>query len=87
MNLLPLGNDILTNNEVTNITKIGFWVLINGREYFIPFKEFPIFRKATIEQILEIKLLSPNQLYWESLDCDIELESLEKPHFFPLMFQ
>ncbi len=81
------GKDILTSNYVTNITSIGFWILIDQTEYFIPFKEYPLFRQATIEQINAVKMLSPDQLYWESLDIDIELKALKEPHNYPLKFK
>jgi len=87
MNLLGHGNNILTNNEVTNISKLGFWVLINSNEYFVPFNDYPVFKKATIDQITEFEMLSPDQLHWKSLDCDIELAALEKPQQFPLIFR
>jgi len=80
------GSDTLISDGVTNITNIGFWILINRKEYFVPFEHYPRFRKASIEQIADFKLLSPKQLHWESLDCDIELDALSYPKSFPLSF-
>ena len=60
---------------------------VNNNEYFIPFTDYPIFMKATIEQIIDFKMLSPNQMYWKSLDCDIELSALENPQQFPLIYK
>lgn len=71
---------------VTNITNIGFWILIDRKEYFVPFEHYPRFRKASIDQITDFKMLSPQQLHWESLDCDIELEALSYPSVFPLRY-
>ena len=31
--------------EVTNISKHGFWLLVDGRELFLPFAEFPWFKR------------------------------------------
>jgi hypothetical protein len=86
MNLQQHGNSILVN-EVTNITKIGFWILINGKEYFVPFIEYPVFKQASIEQIINFEMLSPQQLHWKSLDCDIELNALANPQQFPLIYK
>jgi len=80
------GSTTLINNGITNITNIGFWVLVNRKEYFVPFEHYPCFRKATIEQIADFKISLPGQLYWESLDCDIELDALSNPEAFPLHF-
>jgi hypothetical protein len=87
MSLSEHGNSILTNNEVTNISKHGFWILINSNEYFVPFNEYPEFKKATIDQIINFEMLSPIQLHWKSIDCDIELSALEKPQHFPLKYK
>jgi hypothetical protein len=87
MNLPEHGNSILTNNEVTNISKHGFWILIERNEYFVPFNDYPLFKKATVEQIIDFEMLSPHQLFWKSLDCDIELAALESPQQFPLFYK
>jgi len=87
MNLKQNGNSTLINNEVTNITKLGFWILVDNNEYFVAFADYPEFKKATVEQIINFETLSPNQLHWSQLDCDIELGALEKPHQFPLRFK
>ena len=86
MNSLQLGNDTLINNEVSGISKLGFWLLINKKEYFVPFEYYPIFLIASIKQINDFSMLSPNQIYWKSLDCDIEISALENPQQFPLAF-
>ncbi|MGI8594246.1 MAG: DUF2442 domain-containing protein [Solirubrobacteraceae bacterium] len=38
--------------EVSNISQHGFWLLLDGRELFLPFEEFPWFKRAPIEAIL-----------------------------------
>ncbi len=75
------------HNEVTNISATGFWLLVEDREYFVPFADYPIFRKATIEQIFAIERIGPRQYHWPSLDADIELDALEHPERFPLIWR
>lgn len=87
MNLSVTGKNISDNSAITAITNIGFFILIKDKEYFVPFSEYPLFRKATIEIIYNYKMLSPKQIYWEALDCDIELEALEKPDQFTLIYK
>jgi len=41
--------------EVTNISKHGLWLLIDGSEFFLPFGEFPWFKHATVEQLLRLE--------------------------------
>ncbi len=74
-------------NEVTNIGAVGFWMLIDGVEYFIPFREYPVFERATIQQIFNFKILSPRQLHWPDLDADVELDALENPEEYPLTYR
>jgi hypothetical protein len=35
--------------EVTNISQHGFWLLVGGRELFLPFDDFPWFKSAPVE--------------------------------------
>jgi hypothetical protein len=70
--------------EVTNISQHGFWMLIDRRELFLPFAEFPWFKQATIEAILKVERPSPTHLYWPELDVDLSLDSLEHPERYPL---
>jgi hypothetical protein len=70
--------------EVVNIDTIGFWVLADGQEYFVPFSDYPAFRAATVAQIFNVQCLSPWQLYWPDIDADVELDALEHPEQYPL---
>ncbi len=45
--------------EVTNISKHGFWLLVEGRELFLPFEEFPWFKQAPIDAILRLERPAP----------------------------
>ncbi|HZX14498.1 MAG TPA: DUF2442 domain-containing protein [Thermodesulfobacteriota bacterium] len=74
-----------SNVDVINVSKHGFWMLVNGKEYFLPFKDFPWFREATISQLTNVRLVHPHHLYWSDLDVDLELESIEKPEVYPLI--
>ncbi|MCX7001483.1 MAG: DUF2442 domain-containing protein [Candidatus Sumerlaeota bacterium] len=74
-------------SEVTNIGALGFWLLVEDREYFVPFEDYPEFKKASVEQILTFQQISPNQFHWPQLDIDIELEALDEPERFPLVFR
>jgi hypothetical protein len=75
-----------SGSEVTNIGPAGFWVLVDGTEYFVPFADYPVFRSATIEQITGMQHLGGGQLHWPALDADVELDALERPEQYPLMF-
>jgi Protein of unknown function (DUF2442) len=70
--------------EVTNISRHGFWVLLDDRELFLPFEKFPWFRNATVEAILEVQRPQPEHLYWPQLDVDLTVDSIEYPERYPL---
>lgn len=71
--------------EVTNVSKHGFWLLIQDQEVFVPFSEFPWFRDAPIGHLLNVQLPSPHHLYWPDLDVDLAVDSLFHPERFPLV--
>jgi hypothetical protein len=71
--------------EVSNVSKHGFWLLIDDVERFVPFKEFPWFKDAAIGQLLNVELASPRHLYWPELDIDLAVESIDHPEHFPLV--
>jgi hypothetical protein len=73
--------------EVSNISAHGFWLLVQDREYFLPFDENPWFKDATISQILNVELLHGHHLHWPDLDVDLELESLASPEKYPLIYK
>lgn len=71
--------------EVTNVTPNGVWLLVDEQELFAAFRDFPWFRDATIDQILQVKRPSPRHLHWPALDIDLAVESLEHPKRYPLI--
>src|SRR5215208_5086782 len=71
--------------EVANISKHGFWLLIENKERFVSFKDFPWFRNAAIGELLNVELASPRHVYWPDLDVDLAVESIEFPGRFPLV--
>ena len=70
--------------EVTNISRHGFWVLLDGRELFLSFDEFPWFKQATVDAILQLERPAPGHLRWPGLDVDLAVDSIEHPDRYPL---
>ncbi len=71
--------------EVANVAPGGFWLLLDERELFLPFKKFPWFRDATIREITTVERPSAHHLYWPELDIDLAVDSIERPDRFPLV--
>lgn len=76
-----------SHSEVTNIGRSGFWLLVDDKEYFVPFADYPVFQNAAVEQIFLVERLSHNQFHWPELDADIELDALEHPEQYPLIWR
>ena len=70
--------------EVTNVSGHCVWMLIDDEELALPYSEFPWFKAATIQQILNVLRPSPDHLYWPDLDIDLSVESIRHPERFPL---
>ncbi len=71
--------------EVTNVSKHGFWLLLDDREHFLAFEHFPWFRDVSIGQLCNVELPHPHHLYWPDLDVDLAVESIDHPERFPLV--
>jgi hypothetical protein len=71
--------------EVTNISRHGFWLLLDDRELFVPFEKFPWFEDAAVASILNVEQPHPGHLHWPDLDVDLAVESIEHPERFPLV--
>lgn len=71
--------------EVTNISRHGFWLLLENEELFLPFSDFPWFKDAAVGKIINVELPSSNHLYWPELDVDLAVESIRHPERFPLV--
>jgi hypothetical protein len=61
------------------------WLLVDDRELYLPFAQFPWFREAPIAALAEIERPSPRHLFWPQLDVDLTLESIEEPSRYPLV--
>ena len=86
MKLHKPGTDT-SGTEVVHISSHGVWLYVNGREYFLPYREYPWFRDATLGAVLNVQLLHATHLHWPDLDVDLELDSLEKPDAYPLTYK
>ncbi len=71
--------------EVTNISRHGFWMLLGDEELLLSYEQFPWFKQATVAQITHVERPTPDHLYWPSLDIDLSVSAIRRPHDFPLI--
>jgi len=82
MTLLKNGKG--TSVSIENITPFGIWMLVNGEEYFLSYKDYPYFEEQTIKSIHNVQLLHGFHLHWPDLDVDLEIDNLKNPEKYPL---
>ena len=60
----------------------GIAVLVNGKEYFLRYVDFPWFEYCNA---VELRDMTSDRwgVYWNSLDIDLSIESIEAPERFP----
>jgi hypothetical protein len=73
--------------EVSHISAHGIWVLAGEKEYHLGFEDYPVFGNARVNDLLSVELLHGRHLRWNALDVDIELESLDDPAGYPLIYR
>ncbi len=73
--------------EILNISINGIWLFVHEKEYFLSYDNFPWFKEAKIEEVYNLKLIHNDHLYWPDLDIDLEIDSLENPEKFPLVYK
>jgi hypothetical protein len=71
--------------EVTNVSPHGIWLLLDDREHFVAFADFPWFENAPLQAIFDVELAGPGHLHWPRLDVDLAVASLDRPQDFPLV--
>lgn len=73
--------------DIVNVSAHGLWLSVRGKEFFLPYDEFPWFQDARLSEIRDVTLVHGRFLRWEALDVDIALDSLAYPDRYPLKAQ
>jgi hypothetical protein len=71
--------------EITNIDMQGIWLLMNDKEFFLPFERFPWFRDATVGEIHNVQIVNGHRLHWPDLDKELSVDSLGRPEIIPVL--
>jgi hypothetical protein len=56
----------------------GFWLFVEGEEYFLGFEDFPWFRKAPVGCLFNVEFSHSHHIYWPELDVDLDAERKRK---------
>jgi hypothetical protein len=82
----PRGKSI-SAAEVLDLTPRGLWLLVNDREFFLPYDDFPWFKGASVKDAFAVQLEHGTHLRWPTLDVDLEVESLDRLEQYPLIYR
>ena len=86
MRLLEPGRST-SRVEILSVSPHGVWLYVSGKEYFLPYTEFPWFNDARLSEIEHVTLVHGRYLRWEELDVDLALDSLEHVDRYPLKYK
>lgn len=84
MKFAPLGQGT-SGAEIADVSEHGFWLLLDCEKLFVPFEQFPWFRDASLESLMNLERPSPHHLHWPDLDVDLAVDSIRHPEDFPLI--
>jgi hypothetical protein len=70
--------------SVENITSLGVWLYVKGKEYFLDYETYPYFKHQPVDAIQDVKLLHGFHILWPALDVDLEIDNLENPEKYPI---
>ncbi len=73
--------------EVTDISPFGIWLLHCGKEFFLPYKEFPWFKDAPVWKVFSSVAEGGDHVRWPELDVELSLASIQEPGAFPLVYE
>ena len=79
-----------TERTLVNVRSImpdGIFLSVLGKDYYISFERLPWFRDAKISDIINVSLLGDYAIRWDSLDVDLEIESLMFPEKYPIIMK
>ncbi|MFZ1700001.1 MAG: DUF2442 domain-containing protein [Pyrinomonadaceae bacterium] len=79
-----MRGELTLTAEITDISANGIWLLLDGEEKFLSYEDSPWFRFATVDEVLTVERIAPHHLYWEKLDVDIHVDSIDHPEQHPL---
>jgi len=73
--------------SILSIKCDGIIISVYGNDYYLSYSRIPWFREAKLSDIFNVSMMGDDAIRWESLDVDLEIESLKYPERFPLVMK
>jgi hypothetical protein len=78
---------ITSDVEIENVAEEGFRLRIGQERLHMPYPEFPWFRHAPLDHVLNVAMPHADSVRWPHLDIDLAVESIRHPERFPLVYR
>ena len=76
-----------TSVNVRSIMNDGIFLTVFDNDYYLSYSRLPWFRDAKVSDIFNVGMIGDYGIRWETLDVDLEIESLKYPERFPLVMK
>ena len=73
--------------KVRSLMSDGIFISVCGNDYYLSYNRVPWFRNAKVSDIFNVKMCGDDAIRWNSLDVDLELDSLKHPERYPLVMK
>jgi len=72
--------------KVHAIMPEGIMLEVREGEFFLPYNRNPWFKNAPVSEVFNVTMCGTEGIRWDSLDVDLEIDSLLHPERYPIIF-
>jgi hypothetical protein len=65
----------------------GIFITVCENDYYLSYNRLPWFRSAKTSDIFNVKMVGDYGIRWDTLDVDLEIDSLKYPERYPLIMK
>jgi len=80
-------NSANTYAKVLVVTANGMLISIPAGDFFLPYSQYPWFKDAKVSDVMNVKMVGDDDLRWDALDVDLEIDSIIHPEKYPLIYK
>ena len=81
------GTSVKKNAEVKMVTSEGLCLIVEDKEYFAAFADFPYLAELPSTQIFNVEYCGHGHIRWDDADIDLHTKILAHPENYPLRMQ
>ena len=81
------GTSVKKNAEVKMVTSEGLCLIVEDKEYFAAFADFPYLAALPSTQIFDVEYCGHGHIRWNEADIDLNTKILAHPEAYPFRMQ